>query len=312
MTRRTLATVLPVVLGLSLSLVACSSSDGDDSGAGMTGASVDEAALEPAGSGQGEASDESASGEPAAAEGTPVANSPALPGASPRIIQTASLRLVVARGGFDQAVEEARSIAGGLGGFIVSSSESRDPGAKITTGTLVLRVPGTAYANAMRRLDDVGRVAAREESGQDVSAEFVDLEARQRHLEAVETQLLTLLERADNVPAALAVQSKLNEVQLQLEQVRGRLRYLDDQTAFATISLALREKAPEAGPGGDDGGILDAWADGARAFASVAAGTFVVLATIAPVVLLLALLALALRVAFRRGLVPRRGASERA
>jgi hypothetical protein len=152
----------------------------------------------------------------------------------------------------------------------------------------------------MRRLGEVGRVAGREESGQDVSAEFVDLEARQRHLEAVETQLLKLLERAGSVSAALAVQSKLNDVQLELERVRGRLRYLDDQTSFATISIALRERVPAAA-GGDDGGILDAWAEGARAFATVAGRTFVALATVAPILLLLALLGLAVRYAHRRG-----------
>ncbi len=56
-----------------------------------------------------------------------------------------------------------------------------------------------------------------------------------------------------------------------------------------------------AGAAGDDGGVLDAWADGARAFANVAAATFVVLATIAPVLLLLALVALGVRVVVRRG-----------
>jgi Domain of unknown function (DUF4349) len=313
MTRKTLVALTALALSLALSLVACSSGD-EDSGAGEvsaggeTGAAVEDSRATLDATSAEFAPDGRAGDE----EGTPAANAAALPGVGPRIIQTASLRLVVARGGFDQAVEEARSIAAGLGGFVVSSSESRDPGAKITTGTLVLRVPGPAYADAMRRLGDVGRVAGREESGRDVSAEFVDLEARKRHLEAVETQLLKLLQRAGNVAAALSVQAKLNDVQLQLEQVRGRLRYLDDQTAFATISMSVREQLPDAVPGRDDGGILDAWADGARAFGKVAAGTFVVLATIAPVLLLLAFVALAVRIALRRGLVPRRRVTDRA
>ena len=306
MTRKTLVTLAALALALSFSLVACSS--GDDEGGSAAGSTsggdvaVDAAAGELSGS-------EEALGVPDVGRDEAQGSSAVpLPGAGPRVIQTAALRLAIFRGGFDQAVEEARSIAGSLGGFVVSSTESRDPGAKITTGTLVLRVPGPAYADAMRRLGDIGKVTAREESGQDVSAEFVDLEARKRHLEAVETQLLKLLEQAENVAAALAVQAKLNDVQLVLEQVRGRLRYLENQTAFATISLALREQLPGAGSGGDDGGILDAWADGARAFANVAAGTFVVLATIAPVLILVALLALVLRFALRRGLGSRRTA----
>jgi Domain of unknown function (DUF4349) len=310
MIRKTLVTLAALALTLSLSLVACSSGDDEGgSGAGSTGGG--DVAVE-ATAGELSAGEE-AFGAPAADRDESQGSSAVpLPGASPRVIQTAALRLAVARGGFDQAVEEARSIAGSLGGFVVSSSESRDPGAKFTTGTLVLRVPGPAYADAMRRLGDIGKVTAREESGQDVSAEFVDLEARKRHLEAVETQLLKLLEQAENVAAALAVQAKLNDVQLALEQVRGRLRYLENQTAFATISLALRERLPVAGTKGDDAGILDAWADGARAFANVAAGTFVVLATIAPVLLLLALLGLAVRFGLRRGWGQRRGAAEQA
>jgi uncharacterized protein DUF4349 len=299
MNRKTL--VILLVLALPLSLAACSGSGSDGAGAGQTGASGGDSALEAAG---GEATRDSTGGT--AVEAVPV------PAAGPRIIQTASLRISVRRGDFDQAVEEARTVAAGAGGFVVQSSESRDPGEKLTTGTLVLRVPQTAYANVMRRLGDIGRIAGRQESGQDVSAEFVDLEARRRHLEAVETQLLKLLNRAEDVAAALAVQAKLDDVQLGLEEVRGRLRYLDDQTAFATITLALRERAPVGGSNGDEGGVLDAWADGASAFAHVAGRTFVVLATIAPVILLLAVLTLAVRIAYRRGLVPGRGAHDRA
>ncbi len=75
---------------------------------------------------------------------------------------------------------------------MVSSSESRDPGAKVTTGTMVLRVPQASVLGRDEPSRRIGKVSGREESGQDVSAEFVDLESRKRHLEAVETQLLTL------------------------------------------------------------------------------------------------------------------------
>ena len=302
MNRKTLV-ILPA-LALAVLLAACSSSDSES---GATGGGGSTGTAERGGIVEGSLT----TADGAAADATVKTAAP-LPGFGPKIIQTASLRLSVRRGSFDQAIEEARSVASGVGGFVVQSSESRDPGQKLTTGTLVLRVPQAAYADAMRRLGHIGKIVGRQESGQDVSAEFVDLEARKRHLEAVETQLLKLLNRADDVAAALAVQAKLDDVQLQLEEVRGRLRYLDDQTAFATISLALRERPLVGGSKGDDGGVLDAWADGAGAFAHVAGRTFVVLATIAPVLLLLAVLAVALRIAFRRGLVPRRGAHDRA
>ena len=230
----------------------------------------------------------------------PAGNGLVLPG-GPRVIQTASLRLSIREGGFEDAVERARTIAAGLGGFVVSSSAAEGRGGRLVDGTLVVRVPARRYAAAMSSFARLGRVEAREESGEDVSQEVVDLEARTRHLEAVEMQLLALLRRAGSVASALAVQSRLNEVQLQLEQVRGRARFLDDQVAFATITLALAERRADA----DDGGwqVVEAWRDGAEGFVFVAGRIFVVLATVAPVALLVAVAFLAARFARRRRLL---------
>ena len=157
----------------------------------------------------------------------------------------------------------------------------------------------------MSQLAGLGRVEAQEESGSDVSQELVDLQARIRHLEAVETQLLGFLEQADSVSSALTVQSELNRVQLELEQARGRLVYLDDQVAFATISLEVRERQVAVAGAGDDGGpwgIVDAWRAAGTGFVTVVGWIFVAAATIAPVVLLLLLAFLAARLAGWRGL----------
>lgn len=224
-----------------------------------------------------------------------------LPSLGPQVVQTATLRLSVAKDRFEATVDDARSLAAGLGGFVVSSSASQGPGTekRLVSGSLVLRLPERSYAQAMEALTGLGRVEQREETGQDVSQELVDLEARARHFEAVERQLLHLLEQAKTVPAALAVQSRLEEVQLQLERARGRLRYLDDQVAFATISLQVRERIVAATPKDGGNGIVEAWRSAAHGFVTVVGWIFVGAATIAPVVLLLL-------VAFVMGRIARR------
>jgi hypothetical protein len=226
----------------------------------------------------------------------------ALPSLGPRVIQTAAVTLSIPRNEFQDAVDRARTIATGLGGFVVGSSASQGREGRLVRGTLVLRVPERGYAQAMRSLAALGRVESREESGQDVSQEFVDLEARSRHLEAVERQLLGLLDEANTVAAALAVQAELNRVQLELEQVQGRLRYLEDQVSFATISLAIHERqaAPEADDDEPAWGIVGAWRTAAHGFVTVVGWILVAAATIAPVVLLLGLALLGGRFAFRR------------
>jgi hypothetical protein len=232
-----------------------------------------------------------------AASAAPVQTS--VPQIGPQVVQTASVRLSIPRGHFDETIDEARSIAGGLGGFVVSSSASQGSAQRLVRGTLVVRVPARSYAEAMKALAALGRVEARNESGQDVSQEYVDLRARIRQLEAVESQLLELLDRANTVGAALAVQQQLSQVQLELEQTRGRLQYLDDQIAFATISLALHERILPVQNGDDGGfGIVDAWSKAAHGFVAVVGWTFVVLATAAPLVLILLLAFLVVRVVF--------------
>jgi hypothetical protein len=224
-----------------------------------------------------------------------------VPEIGPQIVQTSSVRVSVQRGRFDETVDEARSIAAGLAGFVVSSSASQGSAQRLVRGTLVLRIPARSYADAMKALAALGRVEARRENGQDVSQEYVDLRARTRQLQAVESQLLELLDRANTVGAALAVQQQLSQVQLDLEQARGRLQYLDDQVAFSTISLDLHERVlPVPTSGGDRFGIVDAWSKAAAGFLAVLGWTFVVLATAAPLVLILAIALLLARVAFRK------------
>ena len=273
---------------LALGGLACTSGGDDEAGAG--------AAADVSGG-------DSAVAEEGGGEAVPVSQPSqgggSVPSVGPRIVQTASLSLSVPRREFDSTIQHARTIATGSGGFVVSSSASQGAERRLVRGTLVVRVPERAYARVIDQLSGLGRVEGREEAGQDVSQEAVDLEARIRHLEAVEAQLLGFLEDAENVSAALAVQAELNRVQLELEQARGRLQYLEDQVAFATISLEVRERQAQVAAAGDGGpwSIVDAWGDAATGFVTVVGWILVAAATIAPVALLLLLAFFAARLA---------------
>ncbi len=261
----------------ALLLVAGCSGGSDDSAGASAGIDMEEASPP-------SEFDDSGGGKDVA-----VSSVPPVPAVGEKVITNASIRLSVARGEFDDAIQEARMIAAGAGGFVVSSETSRPKPGKALRGAIVVRVPEKAYATTLGSLESLGRVESRQESSESVTAEYIDLKARVRHLEAVERQLLELLGQAKSVQDALAVQGTLNDTQLQLEEARGRLRYLDDQTAYATISITLAERGAAATTVANGGGIVDAWRDGAQAFLGVAAWTFVAVATIAPLALLAAL-----------------------
>jgi hypothetical protein len=292
---------LVAALATAVAAAAGCSGGGAKAGAARDGGAEQSAVAEAAvtsAAGAGEAPPETSAGGDAVADvATPV--EPVTTG--PRVIQTASVTLTVARNRFEEAISSARTIVAGLGGFVTGSSASQGGGQRLVQGTLVVRVPAAAYDRAMSQLARLGQVEARTETGEDVSQQFVDLGARRAHLEAVEAQLLEFLEKTRTVGEALAVQNRLDDVQLQLEQVRGQLRYLDDQTAYATISLTVSERGiPVARPADGGWGVADAWHAAVRGLEQVAGGIFVALVTAGPILLALGLAFIGGRWALRR------------
>lgn len=269
-----LALLVPLVLALAVS--ACNSG-GSQSAAGSTSGG---------GEASGAAEDASGGGGSKAYDGS--AQASAVPQVGPQVIQTASMRLAIAHGSFEDKIDDAHAIVDSYGGFVVNSTASQGSDKRLVEGTLDLRIPAESYGEALSRLRQLGKVESLEESGQDVSQEFVDLNARIRQLRAVEAQLLHLLQQANDVPAALAVQNQLSQVQLDLEQARGRLQYLDNRVAFATISLSVHELGVVP-PKGDGFSIVDAWATAGSAFLTVVGWLFIGIAVAAPVVILLVL-----------------------
>ena len=282
---RKLALLVP--LALALAVAACNS--GSESTAGTTagGRDVAEGSVEASAGGAGSKANDGS------------AQVSAVPQVGPQIVKTASLGLGIAHGSFDDKVGEAHAVADSFGGFVVQSFASQGSGNRIAEGSLVLRIPAESYDPALSRLRGLGKVESLEESGQDVSKEFVDLNARIRQLRAVEAQLLQLLQQANDVPAALAVQSQLSQVQLDLEQARGRLQYLDNRVAFATISMSMHELVVVP-PNGDGFSIVDAWATAGAAFLTVVGWIFIGIAVVAPVLVLLVLAFLLARMLRKR------------
>ena len=282
-----LALLVPLVLALAVA--ACNSGNSDNAASGGTGGGGDVA----------EGSAEASPGGGGSKASDRAVSSSAVPQVGPQVVKTANLRLGIAHGSFEDKVGEAHAVADSYAGFVVESFASQGSGKRIAEGSLVLRIPAESYDSALSRLRELGKVESLEESGQDVSKEFVDLNARIRQLRAVEAQLLELLQRADDVPAALAVQNQLSQVQLELEQARGRLQYLDNRVAFATISMSMHELGVVAPK---DGGfkIVAAWATAGSAFLTVVGWLFIGIAVAAPVLILLGLGFLVGRVIRRR------------
>lgn len=200
-----------------------------------------------------------------------------LPAVGPSVIKTADVRLQVARGGFKEALQSATQVATAHGGFVVSSTVE---GEDARRGSLVIRVPAAAFEQALNAVRDLGEVKRDVVSTQDVSQEFVDLEARRRNLEAQEAVLLRLMDESQTVSDAIKVQRELTGVQLEIEQITGRLRFLEDQTAFGTISIALFERG--VGPAPKPNALQRGWSRATDAFLTIVSGLVASLGVVVP------------------------------
>lgn len=156
---------------------------------------------------------------------------------------------------------EAQQVASRFGGNVLSSRVGRDDGS--VTADLVLSVPSTEFQEALDGLRGLGvEVTTDSVSGEDVTEEFVDLESRERNLLAAEESLTRLYDRSESVNDTLRVQRELTNVRGDIEQVQGRIKYLEQRTATSQINLSIRfaEDAAAPKPGWDPAGIAErAW-----------------------------------------------------
>jgi len=140
------------------------------------------------------------------------------------------------------------AIAESLGGFVVTSEfkqTSSNQSSANQSVTVVARVPSMQFSAALEQIRSVGSHVIQENiSGQDVSEEYLDLEARIRTKKALEAQFLEIMKQAHKVSDALEVQSQIAEVRTEIERYEGRRRFLENQSALSTITITLQMPAP--------------------------------------------------------------------
>jgi hypothetical protein len=160
-----------------------------------------------------------------------------------RLIREATLQIRIDPGSFDEQWESIRHIAAQLGGYVGDATtgiDERDDD-RYAFGTATVRVPSDRFDDALDRFTGLGERLGQTMSGTDVTEEYVDLEARLRHWRSVEEFTLGLLEQATTIDEAILVQQRLNDIQLTVEQLEGRIRFLDSRTEMATVSVSITE-----------------------------------------------------------------------
>jgi hypothetical protein len=177
----------------------------------------------------------------------------------PKIVKTADLGLRSKE--VRRSAAQAQQVAATAGGTVLSSQVYRSDDS--VTADLVLSVPSEEFERVLDELRGLGqKVTTDSISGQDVTEEYVDLKSRERNLRATEESLLRLYGRAENVEEALSIQRELTTVRGEIELVQGRIKYLDQRSAYSQITLNIQPitSPPPPGPTWDPGEVVErAW-----------------------------------------------------
>jgi hypothetical protein len=156
------------------------------------------------------------------------------------VIYKANLRMRVKN--FENAQKEMEAKAKKYDGFMIGSTSYRDSNEQVS-GSITLRIPQQHFQSFLHDAEGVAEeVLERNVNGQDVTEEYVDLESRLRAKRVVEERLLEFMKNAQKTEDLLKISSDLSVVQEEIEQVMGRMKFLENQSVLSTITIDLYEK----------------------------------------------------------------------
>lgn len=214
---------------------------------------------------------------------------PALQG--PPVIRQAQLILTVGSGSFDSKLTEVRNLVEANGGFIAGTDAQVQPAdSQIRSGVLNFMVPAANFDTTIDQIAKVGKIQHERITGTPVGGQYVDLRTRLANAEAQRAAMLTILSGAKTIPEMLQVQQQIGQITGEIESLKGQIKYLDDNTAFSSVSVTLTESgAPAQAAPADSWGFATALSEAAHNFVTTVNYVITGLGAIGPILVLVGL-----------------------
>ena len=166
------------------------------------------------------------------------------------IIKNAEIKLLVTD--TDIAIDRATQVVGDAGGYIVSSrvwSQPHYDGKNYKYAAITIGIPVQEFEHTLSRLRGLSvQVLDESASGEDVTNQFVDLQSQLTNLEATRERIKAFLDSAKTVDEALRINQELSAIESQIEQIKGQMNYLEDRSAYSTITINFEPELPELEP----------------------------------------------------------------
>jgi hypothetical protein len=161
------------------------------------------------------------------------------------IVKNSDMRLLVED--TNTAIDRTTQIVGDAGGYIVSSRVwFQDYGEhQLKYASVTLGVPVDEFEKVLSRLRGLAiEVKDETASGDDVTDQYVDLQSQLSTLEATRERVKSFLDDAKTIDEALRINQELSNLDAQIEQIKGRMNYLNDRSSFSTITINFEPELP--------------------------------------------------------------------
>ena len=212
-----------------------------------------------------------------------------------KIISTAQLLLEADN--VPSTVNKITNITQQQGGFISGSSVSGYQERK--NGQVTVRVPEKNFYTAVEQIEALGIVKSRDLHGQDVTEEYIDINARLSNFKKQEERLQDILKMANTVKDVLEIERELNRVRSEIESLTGKLNYFNKSIEMSTITVNINEPAPFF----EGWGITDALKQSVKGFLDSISGLIVFTGFILPIVIYLSVV-IFIGIRFKRKFMP--------
>jgi hypothetical protein len=198
-----------------------------------------------------------------------------------KIIKTAYLTIEV--NDVPGSVELLKNLAAQKGGYLSSTNVQKNYNNRLT-GSVIIRVPAKEFETALTGVQAIGTVKSVSTQGQDVTEEYVDLQAQKISYQNQLAQYNEIMKKAVKVDDVITVQQQIDSVQTQLNRLEGRLKYLDSRIDLSTITVNLQEPEPVGGESGHN--FVSTINEGISGFFGMIDAVIIIFLTLLPIIII--------------------------
>jgi hypothetical protein len=202
-------------------------------------------------------------------------------GIETRIIKTGTATIEVRD--VTASADSLKALAVQKGGYLSSSNIQKNTNNRLTA-MVVIRVPQAQFDSTMEGVKAVGTIKSISTSGQDVTEEYVDLQAQKTSYQNQLAQYNEIMKKAEKIEDVIKIQAQINIVQTSLDRIEGRMRYLDSRIDLSTITVNLQEPEPVGGETGHS--FITAINEGIGGFLGMIDALIILFFTLLPLILI--------------------------